>query len=447
LQSLPAPFEILDQILYEMPIVRSDGKPGLLSQGTLGEAILTRLPDLSDAVRSVKDQRLLSALFRDYSFLASAYLLEPCHQLYLKTKEYGLGRQTLPPQIAVPLCIIADAIRAKPFMEYAMSYALYNWKRKDPSGPISFENLELIRAFEGSKDEAGFVLVHVAMVSSTGDLVRSVVETLSALESKDRASFNKAFKEAIAVMQRINVVMDTMWKRSSPNAYGNFRTFIMGIKNQPMFPDGVLYEGVPEDLAKKQGGPRFQLRGESGANDSIVPTCDNLVQLTERMPENPLTTILRDFRSYRPIAHTEWLEFVEEKAKQLGLALFASEDSESSLCLLLMLDQIREFRTRHWNFTKMFIIRNTRHPVATGGSPIITWLPNQLRVVLQEMKRVLESFIRADQLGPEQLEIVERIKKSIYEGLKTLGDEVKTLATEAADESAIVGMDTFQSKQ
>ena len=50
------------------------------------------------------------------------------------------------------------------------------------------------------------------------------------------------------------------------------------------------------------------------------------------------------------------------------------------------LDQVREFRNRHWSFTKEYILRHTRHPVATGGSPIVTWLPNQLGVVLMRME-------------------------------------------------------------
>lgn len=66
----------------------------------------------------------------------------------------------------------------------------------------------------------------------------------------------------------------------------------MGTKNQPMFPNGVLYEGVSDK-------PYF-LRGESGANDSIIPTLDNLLQVTENLPQNPLTEVLRDFRTYRP---------------------------------------------------------------------------------------------------------------------------------------------------
>ena len=70
-----------------------------------------------------------------------------------------------------------------------------------------------------------------------------------------------------------------------------------------MFPNGVIYEGVDDK-------PRYY-RGESGANDAIIPTNDNLFQLTEMMPSNPLTEALKDFRSYRPILHTEWLTYVE----------------------------------------------------------------------------------------------------------------------------------------
>ena len=63
--------------------------------------------------------------------------------------------------------------------------------------------------------------------------------------------------------------MNTMWKESLPEDYDNFRTFIMGTKNQPMFPKGVIYEGV-------SGEPYF-LWGESGADDNIIPTLDNLL--------------------------------------------------------------------------------------------------------------------------------------------------------------------------
>ena len=53
-----------------------------------------------------------------------------------------------------------------------------------------------------------------------------------------------------------------MWAKSKPNEYTSFRTFIMGITSQSMFPKGVIYEGVSEEP--------LSFRGESGANDSMV---------------------------------------------------------------------------------------------------------------------------------------------------------------------------------
>ena len=37
-------------------------------------------------------------------------------------------------------------------------------------------------------------------------------------------------------------------------------------------------------------------------------------------------------------------------------------------------------------FTREYILKKTSHPVATGGSPIVTWLPNQLQAVMQGSK-------------------------------------------------------------
>lgn len=132
-----------------------------------------------------------------------------------------------------------------------------------------------------------------------------------------------------------------------------------------MFPDGVVYEGVSD--------APVTYRGESGANDSMIPLGDNLLQISELMPENPLTDVLRDFRSYRPTNHREFLEYVQAKAMLVGVKEYAMKDANSAAVYLSNIDQIRAFRHRHWNFTKEYILKHTSHPVATGGSPIVTW--------------------------------------------------------------------------
>jgi indoleamine 2,3-dioxygenase len=94
-----------------MPIKTADDSPGLLACGILGETVHKELPDLCDVIEEYKnDLPLMNALYRDYSFLASAYLLEPCHQQYVKDGTYGLGRESLPRNIALPIAKVAELL-------------------------------------------------------------------------------------------------------------------------------------------------------------------------------------------------------------------------------------------------------------------------------------------------------------------------------------------------
>lgn len=106
---LPKEFAALESLLQRMPIRTLSGEPGLLANFTLGDTLLKELPDLSTEVEKFRDDLVvMNALYRDYSFLASAYLFEPCHERHMKGEEYGLGRQSLPRSIALPIVKVAD---------------------------------------------------------------------------------------------------------------------------------------------------------------------------------------------------------------------------------------------------------------------------------------------------------------------------------------------------
>ena len=448
-------------------------------------------------------------------------------------------------------------------MEYAGSYALFNYRLVDKSqsqsqsqslvGPTTRSssnnnnNLRLIRAFEHGLDptssEAGFVLVHVEMAMHSGRLVSGCLGVLEAAASfrrgegedgKDgdetereaRRDLNKALEEVHSALVAINASMETMWTRSKPREYTAFRTFIFGITSQPMFPDGVVYEGVDgsghesddddendnekNKNEKRKKGLRF--RGESGANDSIVPLVDNLVSIP--MPDTPLTRILRDFRAYRPSNHRAFLEWVKERSEGLGLkgwALGIDDDDDTSntdnsnnnnnnthttnnndndndnphskeskakeakeakgakeeskeeseeqkkekeehakiketrITWLKILNQIRAFRWRHWCFAREYVLRQTKHPTATGGSPIVTWLPNQLGAVLDEMGGLYASFTsldnhvsgdgngneNANDLGEECRDIMDLVARQ----RETLRKEVARFCEERGEEN------------
>ena len=97
-----------------MTFWQSDGTAtGLLAKNELRTTVDSNFPNMMDQINKVdiNDHRLNAALFRDYSHLSAGYLLESCHLSYLKTKNYGLGSDHLPEQIAVPLKALADRIK------------------------------------------------------------------------------------------------------------------------------------------------------------------------------------------------------------------------------------------------------------------------------------------------------------------------------------------------
>jgi indoleamine 2,3-dioxygenase len=107
--SLPEEFDALESILTRMPVKKLDGTPGLLAHYTLGDTVLKELPDLTWAIEKYAENLpLQNALYRDYSFLASAYLLEPCHERFMNGEAYGLARQVLPRNISLPISRCAE---------------------------------------------------------------------------------------------------------------------------------------------------------------------------------------------------------------------------------------------------------------------------------------------------------------------------------------------------
>lgn len=192
----------------------------------------------------------------------------------------------------------------------------------------------------------------------------------------------------------------------------------MGVKNQPMFPNGVIYEGVSEE-------PTFY-RGVSGANDSTVPTLDNLLQLTNLMPQNEMTEILSDFRSYRPVHHTAWLQEVKRRADDGQLLDYVKRCPKTTVLYMQMLDAVREFRMRHWSLTREYVLKASKNAVGTGGSPIVHWLPNQLRVVINLMQQLSASVDRS-MLEKDMLQLLEQMDVRTAAQQRVLQREVEEL--------------------
>jgi indoleamine 2,3-dioxygenase len=143
------------------------------------------------------------------------------------------------------------------------------------------------------------------------------------------------------------------------------------------------------------------------------------------MPPTPLSSILRDFRAYRPGNHREFLSWVEHRSSDLGIKTYALSSASSASLYLHALNQVRDFRWRHWCFTREYILKKTPHPTATGGSPIVTWLPNQLAAVLEAMSGVWEVWKNKGELRG-----CGKVMDTVYVQRETLKKEVRKYCQE-----------------
>jgi len=379
---LPDRYIELQVLIDEMPIKKANGQGGLLSiEGAIEDAV-KKLKNYKDLVKNEDDIFINQALFRAYAFLTSAYLLAPSHFSFQKTKKYGKAHRLLPSQLSEPFVLVSEKLDVYPFIDYHYAYSLGNYVKIDSSKGYEWENLAMAAKFSGMDDERGFIMLHVDINQHSPQLVGSILDFL---KSKDNYGVNQSLNNCLSSMKSINERRQIMWQASRWKHYNDFRVFIMGIKgNDEIFGDGVIYEGISEEPV--------QYRGQTGAQDNIIPTADIFTGVIDYYPSNDLTKYLLDLRSYRPKCIQNFLSDLKDEMKENRLFnSIKKSENEEGLCLLIqILDEIYYFRNGHWQFVQKYIMANTKYAKATGGTPIISWIPNQITAVLNYMSDVLE---------------------------------------------------------
>lgn len=380
------------------------------------------------------DPELYQKLYRAYTFLASAYLLEPSYQEFVKTGKYGKGLTLLPANIAQPLCYVADKLNVYPWLDYHYAYCLGNCVKVDQHKPSTQDNLKMLVSFAGTEDERGFVCVHVDINSYSANLIKSIETVLGALDIS-YGDLVEGLRLNYETMKNMNNRRMVMWKASNYKNYNDFRVFIMGIQgNEEIFGDGVVYEGVD-----KFEGPQ-QFRGQSGSQDDIIPVEDVFTGVFNYYPDNLLTKYLYDMRSYRPQVVQEFMRDLNEDSNKMFDRIVkmcaAEENADALFYLLLTLEQVYKFRNGHWMFVQKYIMSNTTYAKATGGTPITSWLPNQIQACLQYMSVVVDA-IKQTSLSESLIADYTRVVSDLKNYKQILKDQLKELGKENFDPSVV----------
>ena len=388
LKSLPNQYKELQDLINNLHVFQN-ANTDTNEKGILGipDEIVVQVgfvPDYSSIIEKETDMFVLQALYRAYTFVTSGFTLEQAYQEFLKSGNYGIARQFLPANIAKPLVLVSSKLDVYPWLDYHYSYSLGNYVKKDPTGDLHWKNLDMACKFTGTSDEIGFIMVHVYINEVSPKLVESVM---------DYALYRDitSLKMCGNVMQEMNVRRRDMWSASRHERYNDFRIFIMGIKgNDKIFGQGLVYDGCFDNTPQ-------QYRGQTGAQDNIIPMIDIFSGIVDYYPDNKLTEYLLDLRTYRPKCIQNFFTDLRNhyKASPLFKQLTDAKCYEGLVYLLKIVDEVYLFRNGHWQFVQKYIMSNTKYAFATGGTPITTWLINQIEAVL-EYERVIIEYLQAN---------------------------------------------------
>lgn len=327
--------------------------PGLAVLDDVGQRLPTLLetPDFRTVVRgmsipewpeSTVRLETLSQLRLYYvrlGFLASAYINQVGQPAV----------NALPANIAIPLMKACALLNRPPILSYD-GYALYNWRRLDPSGPIALGNIDTLQNFVTLYDEHWFILVHVEIEAIAGRILGAIAGTAQAIARRD----------ADAVTRAMLVIAEAVWaqvaalrripERMNPALY--YRTFRPYIR----FFENVVYEGVTQ--------APMNFRGETGAQSSIMP----LLVAFMKIPHAPSALIdhLADMRRFMPAEHRAVIAEVDVMPSVREIA-----DPQAFNDVL---EAMATFREVHLGWAREYIDRWVEDPRGTGGTPYMRWL-------------------------------------------------------------------------
>jgi indoleamine 2,3-dioxygenase len=332
--------------------------PKRLAAQRLRPAVRALPPFDLAALRSPAEER---AAMRVLSFLGHGFVWEG-----------GVPEPVLPQQLAAAWCAVARRLGRPPVLSYA-SYALDNWRRFDARGPIRVENLAILQNFLGGQDEDWFILIHVEIEAIAARALRAAPVARDAACRGDGSALTAQLEEVAGALEAMLASLRRMPERCDPYVYfARVRPFIHGWKNHPALPEGVVYEGVAERV-----GPQ-RLRGETGAQSTIVPVLDALLGVAHA--PDPLREYLDEMRSYMPPRHRAFLERVERGGSVRGAVReLAGARPELAEAYDACLRWLEAFRTLHLDYAARYIHAQAgggANPsdVGTGGTPFMKYL-------------------------------------------------------------------------
>ena len=119
------------------------------------------------------------------------------------------------------------------------------------------------------------------------------------------------------------------------------------------------------------------------------------------------------------------------KEKPLMTQLINTNNQVGMIELMRAYEEIYLFRNGHWQFVQKYIMQNTAYPKATGGTPITSWIPNQIKAVLSAMHVLAGHLVDCKAWNKNHWQ------EGYMHKVNLLNKQLKIVAVEAFDPKAV----------
>ncbi|TDZ32044.1 Indoleamine 2,3-dioxygenase [Colletotrichum trifolii] len=334
------------------------------------EKIIQHLPDLLKAGKLRREVDALAVLstsrLQDEAEWRRAYVI-----LTFLTHAYVWGgdkaEEVLPPAISVPLLQVSNHLEVPPVATYA---GLNLWNFLSTTDDFTdLESLESLHTFTGTRDEAWFYLVSVAMEAQGARIMTDMMRALESIRTRDYDTITRGLENLSANIRQIGALLERMYEHCDPMVFFyEIRPFLAGSKNMAAagLPNGVFY-----DEGDGRGSWQ-QWRGGSNGQSSLIQFLDIVlgVEHTSEGNSNPHTSkaagrerqppaFHEEVRGYMPGPHKRFLEHVTRMGSIREFAKLPASTPEHERfreVYQAATKTMTEFRNKHLQIVTRYIV-------------------------------------------------------------------------------------------
>ncbi len=327
LKQLPEPFQPWENLV--------DHLPELLKTKRLREEV-DNLPLITVSDSELVSERHWHRAYKVLTFLSQGYLWQ-------NGEDEGVLK--LPRQLAIPWWEVSQRLGLPPVATYA-AVVLWNWKLKDLSAPIAFENLQIELTYTGTKDEEWFYMISAAVELAAVKGIERAQICLEEVASGQTAKVTESLEAINTYIHAMVVALEKMYQNCGKQFfYSDIRIWQAGTKKSKTYPDGIIFEGVsPEKIGYS---------GASAAESAAIPVFDILLGVEHK---GEVKEFLDLQRWNMPRPHRQFLLMLSSKPSLRAFVAANKGNKQLSGAYDKCIQAMCDFRNKHIIMVKKYIV-------------------------------------------------------------------------------------------